>query len=178
MAPVVEQVRFSGLIQHLQEVLSRRFSSRVARIYYGDIGIYPPAVFGTSRATQKAIIALTPIYNKELENQRTAISENREYGLRIVVMMNITPFFEASPTEAYAERQLTELAEEIATFLTQQENVQLGGRVQWSSVGDIEYGWIQRESENTVQYIRAAAVEYSARVRVKRAKDQPQPPTP
>lgn len=168
MPEQVQQVRYSGLIQYLQEVLSRRFAARVSRIYFGDIGIYPPAAFGASRNEQKAIIAISPVFNRVVEGSQTAASEDREYGLRIIVMMNITPFFEASPSEAYAERQLTELSEEITAFLSQQDQLQLGGRVRWTSVGATEFGWVQRDYEQNRLYIRAAAIDYTARVKLSR----------
>ena len=131
-----------------------------------DVGRYPPAAFGSSRGNQKAIIAISPMYNRLIEGSRTAASENRCYGLRIISIMNITPFFEANPEQAYAEEELTNLSEDIIAFLTLQENVTLDGRVQFSEVGDIDFAWMMRQQ---AQYLRGAAVEYDVRVRIPRA---------
>lgn len=165
----VEQFRFTELINYLKNILARRFAARVSRIYFGDIGKYPPSAFGASQGTQKAIIALDPVYNALIPNTRNAAFEEREYGLQIIVLMNLTPFFEANPEEAYAERELTDISEEIATFLTQDENLTLNGRIRSSQVGDINLKWLKREN----QYLRAAAVSYTTRVKISRVQTTP-----
>lgn len=164
---MADNVKMSEMITYMQGLLARQFASRVTKVYFGDIGRYPPSVFGSSRQTQKAVIAISPMFNRLVEGSRVASSETREYGVRIIVLMNITPFFEAQPEEAYAERELSNLTQDIAEFLTLQDNVTLDGRVNFSVVGDIDFAWMQRQQ---AQYLRGGAVEYTARVRVTRAK--------
>lgn len=160
----VEQLDMEGLIDYLSDLLARRFSREVSNIYFGDIGVYLPASFGGSRRDQKAIIALQPAYNHLMEGERVAAHESRLLGIDIIVMVNITPFFEAAPKEAYGERILVRLTTEIAQFLTQEENVNLSGRVQMVSVGDIDWTWVAKGD----QAIRAAGIAYEARVRIPR----------
>jgi hypothetical protein len=160
----MEHLDMDGLIDYLTVILSRRFSNDVAQIYYGDIGVYLPSAFGSSRRDQKAIIALNPAYNHLMEGERVASTEYRLLGIDIISMVNITPFFSANPSEAYGERMLVKLTTAIATFLTQTENETLDGRVQYARVGDINWTWMARKD----QAIRGAAVSYEARVRVPR----------
>lgn len=158
------ELDMDGLIDYLAQILQRRFSNDVAQIYYGDIGIYLPSSFGSSRRDQKAIIALQPAYNHLVKNERVASVEYRLLGIDIITMVNITPFFSANPQEAYGERMLVKLTTEIASFLTEMDNENLGGRVHYSNVSGINWQWMARGD----QAIRGAAVSYEARVRVPR----------
>jgi len=161
---MANQLDMDGLIDYLSSILSRQFSNQVSQIYYGDIGVYLPSSFGSSRRDQKAIIVLSPAYNRLLEDQRVASFENRVLGVDIITMVNITPFFSANPQEAYGERMLVKLTTALATYLTQTENEDLGGRVQHAKVGDINWAWMARKD----QALRGAAVSYEARVRIPR----------
>lgn len=161
---MAQNASMEQVIDTLAEVLRRRFSSRVSNIYFGDIGVYLPASFGGSRNTQKAVIALSPVYNYLQEGSRVAAQETRLLGVDIITLVNITPFFEAAPQEAYGERMLVELTTEIAQFLTQDENFTLGGLVASTEVGDIDWAWVARRDQS----LRGAAVHYEARVRVTR----------
>jgi hypothetical protein len=161
---MAKQLDMDGLIDYLSAILSKQFSNQVSQIYYGDIGIYLPSSFGSSRRDQKAVIALSPVYNRLLDDQRVAVFENRVLGVDIITMVNITPFFSANPQEAYGERMLVNLTTAIATYLTQTENEDLGGRVQYAKVGDINWAWMARRD----QALRGAAVSYEARVRIPR----------
>lgn len=160
----IAQVDMEGLVEHLSTLLQNRFSNKVSNIYFGDIGVYLPSAFGSSRRDQKAIVALSPAYNHPIEGERVAAFEQRLLGLDIIVMVNITPFFEAAPREAYGERMLVALTTEIADFLIQGDNENLGGRVQYSTVGDIDWAWVARGD----QAIRAAGIGYECRVRIPR----------
>ena len=160
----VQPVEMEGLIDYLITLLKNRFSNQVSDFFFGDIGVYLPASFGGSRKDQKAVIAVQPAFNYLIPNERVAAQESRNLGVTVIVMVNITPFFEAKPQEAFGERILVRLTTDIATFLTQEENVTLGGRVQWSQVGDIDWAWVARGD----QAIRAAGISFNARVRVPR----------
>jgi len=161
---MADNVSMERVIDVLSDVLSRRFSGRVSNIYFGDIGVYLPASFGGSRSTQKAVIALSPVYNYLQEGSRVAAQESRLLGVDIITLVNITPFFEAAPKEAYGERMLVALTTEIAQFLTQEENFTLGGLVTSTEVGDIDWAWVARKDQS----LRGAAIHYEARVRVSR----------
>ena len=161
---MAEDVGMERVIDELAELLRRRFSNKVAHIYFGDIGVYLPASFGGSRNSQKAVIALSPIYNYLQEGSRVAAQETRLLGIDIITLVNITPFFEAAPQEAYGERMLVSLTTEIAEFLTQNENFTLGGLVSSTEVGDIDWAWTARRD----QALRGAAIHYEAKVRVHR----------
>lgn len=126
--------------------------------------MYLPSSFGGSRQDQKAIIALSPAYNHLAENERVASAEYRLLGIDIIVMVNMTPFFEANPQEAYGERMLVKITTDIATYLTQEENVTLDNNVHFTKVGDIDWAWIAKSD----QAIRAAGIAYEARVRIPR----------
>lgn len=161
---MAENVSMEAVIDVLSDVLARRFGGRVSNIYFGDIGVYLPASFGGSRSTQKAVIALSPVYNYLQEGSRVAVQETRLLGIDIITLVNITPFFEAAPKEAYGERMLVSLTTEIAQFLTQEENFTLGGLVTSTEVGDIDWAWVARKD----QALRGAAIHYEARVRISR----------
>ena len=156
-----KQVDMEGLIDHLIKLLGPRFSKVVSHIYFGDIGVYLPESFGGSRKTQKAVIAIAPSSNRIVEGTQTVQSVYRELLIDIMVFVNITPFFEASPEEAYGERMLLQIATEIAAFLAQSSNLNLERRVQSSRVGDIDWAWQARED----QAVRGARIEFIARVR-------------
>jgi hypothetical protein len=158
------EVNMEGIIDHLSGVLSRRFANDISRIYFGDIGMYLPSAFGGSRQNPMAVVALQPSYNHPIEGQRVAAFENRLLGLHIIVMINITPYFEANPQEAFGERKLVRLTTQIADYLSQLELESLGDRVQYTRVGAIDWAWVAKGD----QAIRAAGIAYEARVRIPR----------
>lgn len=158
-------VKYSEIISYLQEILRVKFADRVNRVYFGDIGQYPPSFFQGARNTQKAIIAIAPIEQRPLPDKSTVAFEYREITVRIMVIMNITPFFDARPEEAYGERDIMRLCEDIVEFLAQHENITLDGRVQYAEVGDIDWSWMQRMQG---QYLRCGAVEYMFRIKLNR----------
>lgn len=161
---MAEDAGMEKVIDVLADKLSRRFSGKVSNVYFGDIGVYLPASFGGSRNQQKAVIALSPVYNYLQEGSRVAVQETRLLGVDIITLVNITPFFEAAPKEAYGERMLVSLTTEIAEFLTQEENYNLDGLASSTEVGDIDWAWVARKD----QALRGAAIHYEARVRVRR----------
>lgn len=152
------------LIDHLKPLLQNHLANDVSNIYYGDIGVYLPSHFIGPRKEHQAVLALAPAYDRIIEGSRVAHQESRLIGVDIIALVNITPFFQASPREAYGERQLSDLMRKIRTFLTQQQHVNLGGRVQMFSVGDINWSWLQRDNLS----LRGAALEVTARVKVDR----------
>lgn len=159
--PIVDT---EDLIDHLMPMLRNLLANDVTNVYYGDIGVYLPSHFLGPRKENKAVLAVSPSFDRLEEGTRVASQETRLIGVNIIGFVNITPDFKASPTEAYGERRLSQLMKKIRTFLSQQENVTLGGRVQYLSVGDITWRWMQRDN----LALRGAALEVTARVKVSR----------
>jgi hypothetical protein len=152
------------LIDHLKPLLQKEFSRYVNEFYFGDIGIYLPSSFSGSRREPKAVLALSPAFDRLVPNSRTSLSEYREIGIDIIALVNITPYFSAKPEEAYGERALAALMRRVRKFLTQQELTTLDGRAVFFSVGDINWAWTGRDNDA----IRAASLEVVAQVRVQR----------
>src|SRR5690606_22380604 len=100
-----------ALIDHLMPMLSHQLSNDVSNIYFGDVGVYLPSHFLGPRKEQRAVLALSPAYDR-LE-QRVASQETRLIGVDIIGLVNITPYCDASPKEAYGERQLASLMRKI-----------------------------------------------------------------
>lgn len=165
-APVTsEPIRDTeDLIDHLKPLLQNTLANDVSNIYYGDVGVYLPAHFLGPRKENRAVIALAPAYDRLVEGSRVASQESRLIGVDIIGLINITPYFKASPKEAYGERQLSELMRKLRTLLTQQSLSNLDGRVQYFSVGDVNWSWLQRDNLS----LRGASLEVSARVKVDR----------
>lgn len=161
---MIEQVNMDGLISYLIELLGQRFAAEVSQLYYGDIGIYPPSAFLGPRREQKCVVAISPDYNRLVENDRNAAFESRLLGVNVIVMVNLTPYFEAMPKEAIGERKLVQVTTAIAEYLTLEENINLKGRVQFTKVGDIDWEWQARGT----QAVRAAAISHESRVRIPR----------
>lgn len=152
------------LIDHLLPMLQTHLANDVSRVYYGDIGVYLPSHFLGPRKEQRVVLALSPAYDRLMEGSRVAHQETRLIGVEIIALVNITPYFEAQPTEAYGERQLSDAMRKIRTYLTQQANSQLDGRVQYFSVGEITWSWVQRNNLS----LRGAVCLVEARVKVDR----------
>lgn len=155
-----------ALIDHLMPMLKNYLGSEVSQIYFGDVGVYLPSHFLGPRKEPRAVLALTPGYDRVL-GQKVASQETRIIGVDIIGLVNITPYFEASPKEAYGERQLAALMRKIRSYLSQQEHVQLDGRVHYFDVGDITWNWMQRKNLS----LRGAALEVRATVKVSRMKN-------
>lgn len=154
----------ADLIDHLKPLLEKTFSNDVSNIYFGDIGIYLPNHFVDGRRKQKAVIALAPDHDRLVQGSRTAAQESRYIGIEIIGIVNITPYFQASPSEAYGERILSDLMGKVRDFLTQQANVNLDGRVRYLDVGDITWNWMQRKDLS----LRAASIAIEATVNIRR----------
>ena len=155
-----------GLIDYLVQLLGKQFADDLATIYFGDPGIFPPQAFQDSRGKPtKAAIAILPNYDRyDAKAGRSLAGEFRRYGLYIVVLINMVPYFEAMPKEAVGERQLVRLVGRIRQFLAHETNATLNQRVGTAVVGDINWNWMIRDQTA----IRAAAIEYEVGVYVSR----------
>lgn len=153
------------VIDHLSKMIMKQFYPFVSQIYFGDVGVYPPKAFQLPSGQQGAVIALIPAYDKEHDdNNDTAAGVFRNIGIDIVVMINLTPFFEAMPENAPAERNLVRLVTHLREFLEKQSNIDLAQKVTMVNVGDITWAWQQRKNDA----IRAAAIEFEATVYIDR----------
>lgn len=130
-----------------------------------DIGVYPPTAFRDATGNNVACIAISPRYNRPVPEHTNAAWEERKVGVNITVIVNMIPYFEAFPDEAYGERQLAKLVSRIHSFLTDIDLHTLYGRVSSSKVGDIEWNWSQRGSEGAT---RDATIIFEATVNIKR----------
>jgi hypothetical protein len=155
-------VDMSGLVTTLKDVLSKTYPDLLSAIYFGDVGVYPPSVFKTANGERRSILAIIPDYDR-LET-RAPNADLRRLGVNLVCMVDMTPFFEATPPEAYGESILVETAETLRGFLAQDANFNLGGRVLASQVTGIDWAWTQRMQLS----IRAAAVKYEVKVNLPR----------
>ena len=155
-----------ALIDHLMPMLKNYLGNEVSQVYFGDVGVYLPSHFLGPRKEPRAVLAITPAYDRVLQ-QTVASQETRLIGVDIIGLVNITPYFEASPKEAYGERQLASLMRKIRSFLSQQEHVKLDGRVHFFEPGDITWNWMQRKNLS----LRGASLEVRATVKVSRMKN-------
>lgn len=156
-----------ALIDHLRPMLTKLLPNDVSRVYFGDVGVYLPSHFLGPRKEPRAVLALGPREDRVKEGSRVASQETRLIGVDIIGLVNITPYFEASPEEAYGERQLASLMRKIRDFLTQQENVDLDGRVRYLDVGDVTWNWLQRKDLS----LRGASLAVTAEVKLSRMRN-------
>jgi hypothetical protein len=154
-----------GLVLHLGQVLKKQFADDISQIYYGDVVVYPPKAFQNPAGEWRTAVALVPAYDREADGGRNPASEIRDLGVLIVPMVNMTPFFEALPSEAFGERMLVRLTHRIRLFLAQRSNMTLNGNVARALVGDVEWHWAQRDK----MPIRAAAITYEVQSHFSRA---------
>lgn len=154
-----------GIIDYLGNLLGDHFYNDVSYIYFGDIGVYPPQAFKDAKGNDVACIAISPRYNRAVPEHTNLAWEEREIGINITVIVNMIPYFEAFPEEAYGERKLAKLVSRIHSFLTDADLQTLYGRVSSSKVGDIEWNWSQRGDDTAT---RDATIVFEAKVNIKR----------
>lgn len=159
-------LEMDSLIDRLTLLLQQNFSHDISQIYFGDVGVYPPKAFRNARTEEKMIVAIVPNYDRADPKSRSGAAEDRLLGVFVAVMINMTKYLEspAIATEAPAERQLVGLTIKIRKFLENDDNFDLDRAVTSTKVGDINWEWMQRKDTP----IRAAAIEYEARVTVNR----------
>lgn len=148
----------------LQEALKSTFVDEVSHVYFGDISNYLPSAFIGENKRQSAVIALAPDYDHPYGNERVAAHETRELAINIMVLANISNEFVANPQEAFGERRLLRLVNNIRTYLTQQANEDLANLVMYTEIGDIDWTYRIREE----QAIRIAVISYIVRIRIRR----------
>lgn len=167
--PVIDRpiMDTEDLIDHLKPMIERELGNEISRTYFGDIEVYLPGHFKGPRNSDRVVLVFNPAYDRLEEGTRTAASEYRLIGLDIIGFVDITPYFKASPDEAYGERRLASFMRKLRTYLTQQVNTNLDGRVQNFLVGDVN--WARQKRDNLS--IRGAGLEIQARVRVPRQRE-------
>lgn len=147
-----------GVIDALSPLIVNEFPHMFSQSYFGDVGVYPPKAFQSNSGEWRNVLIFNPVYDKE-GSHLTAAGEVRHLGIHIVVAVNMVPYFEALPHEAFGERNLVTSVMAVRAFLSQQSNFTLGGRVLSTHVGDVNWSWQQRKNNA----IRAAALEYEVR---------------
>lgn len=152
-----------NLIDVVGNALLRQFPDDISQVYYGDVGIYPPKAFQSNRGEQRRVVAIVPS-SDILDEGRNPMAEIRILTVNVIVMVNMTPFFEAMPPEAIGERVMVQLVDKIRTFLAQDVAMTLGGNVLTSRVPSVQWDWMQRGNNA----IRAAAIEFEVKVQVMR----------
>lgn len=158
------QVIVEEVIDTLRFALVNMFPNDIANVYFGDIVNYLPSSFIGPNQQPIAVVAIAPDYDHEIEGSQTAVSENRWVNLNIMVIVNITPEFEASPQEAFGERRLLRLTEKIRSFLSKTMHETIDERVSHVRVGDIDWTWAVREN----QALRISMINYRFRIRINR----------
>lgn len=153
----------AGLIDHLTGLFAENFQDQVASIHFGDVGIYPPAAFRTPNGESRAAIVFDPRHDRI--DTRAPNATIRSLGLHVVVLIDMIPHIDKLQVAAYGERELVNLTTRIRTFLDQDAAFSLGGRVLSSTVGDINWEWVDRPKNTTM---RAGAIFYEVKVKVPR----------
>jgi len=152
------------LVDYLIPLIGRQFSDEISYVYFGDIGLYPPAAFKKPNKEEAAAIAIVPNFQRPVANSLSQMSIFMDIGVFIAVMVNMTPYFTRLPQEAFGERKLVQLTQKIAAFLQQDENMTLQRQVGTSRVNSIDWEWLQRGEDS----IRSAAIDYQVTIEVDR----------
>lgn len=156
---IVEEV-----IDTLLFALINMFPNDIANGYFGDIVNYLPSAFLGPNQQQMAVVAIAPDFDHEIEGSQTAASEYRWVNLSVMTIVNITPDFEALPSEAFGERRLLRLTEKIRSYLSKTANETIDTRVSHVRVGDIDWTWAVRNE----QALRISMINYRFRIRINR----------
>ena len=154
----MEDLNFEGLIDLLIQILQHNFSNDISAIFVGDVGIITPRAFQDSYGNQKAAVMIVPVSDVEIEETATNASVDRLFSLDIVVLVNMIPFFQAMPSEAFGERMLLRLAHKIRTFFSQSSNFSLGGNVSRVKVKDVNFTTLNRSSKKVEAFYTAAGI--------------------
>ena len=154
----------ADLVDHLKPLIERALANDVSNVYYGDIGVYLPTHFLGPRKEQRAVVVIQPAADELIAGSRVASMEYRLLSIDVVGLVNLTPYFKANPSEAFGERQLSEVMRKLRTLLTQHSLTKLDDRVDFFSIDDIRWSWMQRENLS----LRGAALRASARIKVDR----------
>jgi hypothetical protein len=156
----------ADLVDHLKPLIERALANDVSNVYYGDIGVYLPTHFLGPRKEQRAVVVIQPASDEVIPNTRVAAAEYRMLSIDVVGLVNLTPYFKANPQEAFGERQLSDVMRKLRTLLTQHTLTNLDGRVEYFSIEDIRWSWMQRDNLS----LRGAALRAQARIRVDRMR--------
>lgn len=156
----------ADLVDHLKPLIERALANDVSNVYYGDIGVYLPTHFLGPRKEQRAVVVIQPASDEVIPNTRVASAEYRMLSIDVVGLVNLTPYFKANPQEAFGERQLSDVMRKLRTLLTQHTLTNLDGRVEYFSIEDIRWSWMQRDNLS----LRGAALRAQARIRVDRMR--------
>lgn len=159
MTDIQQNLDMVGVIDYLRQLLQQQFSGEISYAYFGDIGSYPPQAFNNDRNQPvRAVLAISPRYDRLVPEQSNAAYEVRRYGFNITLIVNILPYFEAMPDEAFGERALAMLVGKVRMFLAQNEMLTLYGRVSSSRVLEVDWEWADRSTRSRDQMTREATI--------------------
>ena len=158
------QTQIERIVDTLRHAIQNKFPQQISNTYFGDIINYLPSAFIGENRRQSAVVAVAPDFSHPMEGERVSAHELRTVNINIMVLVNITGDFEATPQEAFGERRLVRLTEQIADYLSQQANEDLEGLVLYTHVGDIDWTWAIKPD----QAIRIAIISFLVRIRVRR----------
>lgn len=162
---IQNDIGMEELVDFLAQLLKEEFPDEINMIYFGDPAIFPPIAFQDEIGKPKACVAIVPKYDRVNKNDRNPAFEVRALGVHIVVLVNMIPFFEALPKEAYGERMLVRLVGKIQRFLSLSEMQTLYNRVTDAGLMDTSWSW----HNNGNDAIREAAIEYSVLIQIPRS---------
>lgn len=158
------ETQIEQIVDRLRFALLNKFPQQISQAYFGDIINYLPSAFVGDNKRLSAVVAIAPDFDHRIEGERVAAHESRLVNINIHVLVNITQDFEATPQEAFGERRLTRLVDQIRRYLTLQANEDLEGLVAYTEVGDIDWTWAIKPD----QALRIAIISYLVRIRVRR----------
>lgn len=160
-----QKTHIEQIVDTLRHAIQNQFPQQISNTYFGDIINYLPSAFIGENRRQSAVVAVAPEFSHFVDGERVAAHETRHVNINIMVLVNITGDFEATPQEAFGERRLLRLTEQIAHYLSQEANEDLEGLVSYTQVGDIDWTWAIKQD----QAIRIAIISFLVRIRVNRA---------
>jgi len=153
-----DDLNLEGLIDLLIQIIQRQFANDVSSIYVGDVGIITPRAFMDANGNQKAAVMIVPVADTKLEGTETTASVDRVFAIDLVTLVNMVPFFQAMPQEAFGVRTLIRLTQKMRTFFSQSENFSLAGNVSRVVVDDVNYSNLARKYKDDDYFYTAAAI--------------------
>jgi len=152
------------IVDRIRYALQNRFPHEISQTYFGDIINYLPSAFVGENKRLSAVVAVAPDFDHAIDGERVGAHESRWVNIQINVLVNISADFEAAPTEAFGERRLVRLVDQIRNYLTLQVNEDLEGLVAHTKIGDIDLTFAIKPD----QALRIAVISFLVRIRVRR----------
>jgi hypothetical protein len=130
------------MIDYIILKIKAKYPREFSDVTFGELPNYTPEMFQGPRGTTLPLVAVSPVYDRLVENTRTPASEVRARGVDIVTIVNILPEMQAKPPEKLGERILTRHTQYLINFLGSSEMVTLDGHAEYAAIGDINNEWL------------------------------------